>query len=165
MDIRLNIKKYVAMMIIATILFSCQPTYNYADLDNYYGLDFPEKKSIKKSKEDKDITFWINTYKQQVFYDCLFENYKNDSISKIMEKEDLFNPNDYIPLSFWPKMKEIGKNAIKYMPENGYFIETDFDRRRKYISKTCLNYFASKELDSIAKSEYKVFKKMNYYEE
>jgi len=51
------------------------------------------------------------------------------------------------------------------MPENDYFVETEFNRRRKFISKTCLDYFASKELDSIAKSEYKVFKKMNYYEE
>jgi hypothetical protein len=165
MDTRLNIKKYIAVIIIAIIFFSCKSTYNYADLDNYYGLDFPEKKSIRKSKDDEDITFWINTYKQQVFYDCLFENYKNDSISNIMEKEDLFNPSDHIPFTFWPKMREIGKNAIRYMPENDYFVETEFNRRRKFISKTCLDYFASKELDSIAKSEYKFFKKMNYYEE
>lgn len=49
------------------------------------------------------------------------------------------------------------------MPENNYFIETEEDEKKKYISKTCIDYFASREVDSIAKSEYKIFKKMNYY--
>lgn len=97
---------------------------------------------------------WIWEFKQGVFYDCLFENYKSDSIYKIMKKEDLFNPSDYIPFAYWEKMKTTEKNAISYMPENKYFIENEEDKKRKYISRTCLDYFTSRELDSIAKCEF-----------
>ncbi|WP_396176901.1 hypothetical protein [Flavobacterium sp.] len=162
MDTRIIIKFLITGIIILTLFFSCKSGSKYTDLDHYHGIDFPKKPSKKKDKEG-ELKFWINNYKQEVFYYCLFENYQNDSIMKMMGKEDLFNPNDYIPMPFWEKMKTLGKNAIQHMPENKYFIETEEDKKKKYISKTCLDYFASRELDSIAKNEYKIFKKMKYY--
>lgn len=37
---------------------------------------------------------WITAYKDAVFYSCIREGYKNDSIWFLMSKEDWFNPYD-----------------------------------------------------------------------
>lgn len=72
-------------------------------MDHYYGIEFP-KKLYKNKDEEGELKLWINNYKQKIFYYCLYENYQNDSIMKMMRKEDLFNLNDYIPFPFYEKM-------------------------------------------------------------
>ena len=39
--------------------------------------------------EDKNV--WINTFKSEVFYSCIKEGIKNDSVFKIIKKKDLLN--------------------------------------------------------------------------
>ena len=159
MVIRLKFKYLIVGIVIFALFFSCKSTRNRNDLNTYYGVDIV---AAQRMRGENEADYWIRTYKQQVFYACLTQNLKN---SNVMGNEDLGNPSDFIPFPFWPKMREVAKNAIRYMPKNEFISDDPEDRKRNFISSTCLNYLMSRELDSIAKNEYKVFKKMNYYKE
>lgn len=160
MDIKLIIKFFIVGITIPTIFFSCKSVNKHADLNNYYGIDIT---AAEKMRGENEADYWIRTYKQQVFYNCLYYGYKDKSIYEMLGKEDLGNPSDFIPFPFWPKMDEVGKNALRYMEKNDFISDDPEDKKKNFISKTCLNYLVSRELDSIAKNEYKKFKKMNYY--
>lgn len=73
-----------------------------------------------------------------------------------MEKEDFVsNPSDIVSHVFTPKIDSVGKNVIRYMKKNEFISEYPEDKKLNFISGTCLNYYTSRELDSIAKNEYK----------
>jgi hypothetical protein len=105
-------------------------------------------------KEDKK--YWINNFKSEVFYECLKEGYQNDTIFKLIAKKDLFNTREYFEFNLIDSAKVLGKSIIKKMP-SPYINLDEIDLKNKnFISMSCLNYYASRELDSIAKKAYKV---------
>ena len=111
--------------------------------------------NFKYRNDDKKV--WINTFKSEVFYECLREGFKNDTIFKLMSEKDLFNSYDAIDFTTIDFARELGKKIIIKMPAP--YIKIDLGEeyllKKNFISYNCLNYYASKELDSIANSEYK----------
>lgn len=137
--------KKIISLIIPLIILSCS-TYK-------------RDKFIYRN-EDKKV--WINTFKSEVFYECLKEGYKNDTIFKLMAKKDLFNSYDAIDFTTINYARELGKQVIIKIPTPHIKIEVgnEYLKNKNFISYNCLNYYASKELDSIANIEYeKMLKK------
>ncbi|MGV9002662.1 hypothetical protein [Flavobacterium sp.] len=125
----------------------------FASCKNYNRDCFSYDESIKES--------WINSYKYEVCYGCLKEGIGNDSLRIILKKKDLFNKNLEIDFSTIDNARSIGKNIIINMPKP--FIKIDEEqndlKEKNFISYNCLKYYASKELDSIAKFEYEKYLK------
>lgn len=105
--------------------------------------------------DDKNV--WINTFKSEVFYQCLKDGYGNDTIFKMMSKKDLFNSYDAIDFKSIDTARVLGNEIIKKMPKPFIKIDSEEEHHlsKNFISYSCLNYYASRELDSIARSEYK----------
>lgn len=116
---------------------------------------------------DDTSNLWINAFKYQVFYTCLKEGINNDTLYKIMRNKDLFNPYDDIDILERKTASELGKKVIENLPKPTVIPHCDdcnesLQNSKNYISNNCLKYYASKELDSIAKIAYKLhLKKMN----
>lgn len=111
---------------------------------------------------NEDELTWVNTFKAEAFYSCLKERYPNkDSIFFEMGKSDLFNLFEGIDTENIDYARSLGKKIAVQMPKP--FIKIDGDeekmRSKNFISYNCLNYYASRELDSLAKAAYKAFKK------
>ena len=137
--------KKIILLILPFIILSCSTQ---------------KRDKFEYRNEDKKV--WINTFKSEVFYECLKEGFKNDSIFKLMEKKDLFNSYDAIDFTAIDFARELGKQIIKKMPVPYIKIEVgnEYLKNKNFISYNCLNYYASKELDSIANIEYeKMLKK------
>ena len=137
--------KKIIILILPFIILSCSTQ---------------KRDKFEYRNEDKKV--WINTFKSEVFYECLKEGFKNDSIFKLMEKKDLFNSYDAIDFTAIDFARELGKQIIKKMPVPYIKIEVgnEYLKNKNFISYNCLNYYASKELDSIANIEYeKMLKK------
>lgn len=135
MDFRLKImKKY---FVILSLFFLACSASKQSHINNNY---------------DKA---WINAFKDKYFVSCLKESYKNDSIFKMIDEVDLYNPYDgfYTIDEYVVKAEKLGQNISKDIPSTNY---KDYGKSNYYMA-TCLHYYASKELDSIAKSEYKKF--------
>jgi len=104
---------------------------------------------------------WITAYKQDVFYSCLQESYRNDSIFILMRKEDMFNGlGDF---SMIDRARLLGKRIANGILSRDYLIDADHINMKyppKPISATCLRFYESRELDSIARAEYfSIYKK------
>jgi len=156
MDTRL-IFTFLLTGIVCALTISCKSIKKETNLNKYHGLDIV---AAERMRGETEADYWIRTYKQQVFYSCLTQNFKNDSVFVLMGKEDFVsNPSDIIPFSFWKKIDSVGKNAIRYMKKNEFISDNPEDRKLNFISGTCLNYYTSKELDSIAKCEFKKYLK------
>lgn len=104
---------------------------------------------------------WINAYKYEAFYGCIKEGIGNDSLRIILEKKDLFNLNSDMDFSTIDNARKLGKKIIKNMPNAYIKIDKGEEhlKDKNFISNTCLMYYASRELDSVAESEYKISKK------
>ena len=144
MDFKLKIMKFRTIIsILLLILTSCK---------TYHGDKFYYRGELKSNEK-----FWINSFKYHVFYECLKEGYQNDSIFKLMGKKDLFYPSDDINLSY-PE-RALGKKIIENMPLPYIHIDDKDITGMNFISASCVQYYASRELDSIAKKYYKDYLK------
>ncbi len=123
-----------------------------------------QRKNKKPIEIDKKN--WIETYKTSVFWSCFRESYSNDSLVKLIAKKDFIYQNEV--LADWEiieNSEEIGKKqakSIKKITVYPKFEEGNKEEffKKNYFLKNCLNYYVSKELDSIANSEYeKMLKK------
>lgn len=98
-------------------------------------------------------------YKDEVFYACIKEGYQNDTIFKLMGKKDFFSPLASVNIAEANNADILGKKIIQNMPKPIIPLCDDCNQKEllkmNYISSNCLNYYASKELDSIARIEYK----------
>jgi hypothetical protein len=146
--IKQNNMKKIFLLIIITTFFSC----NSYKRDKFY-----------YRKDDKNG--WINTFKAEVFYECLREGYQNDTVFKIIAKKDLFNSYDGFEFNVIDSAKILGSSIIKKMPKPYINMDNEDLKERNFISMTCLNYYASKELDSIAKKAFKEHLKKNKKDE
>ena len=98
---------------------------------------------------------WIDAFKDQVFFNCLRESYSDRKVFEIIEKYDAFNPYDGLDSENIILAKKLGEEISKNIPPP---IMCDGCKGgQNYFMATCLHYYASKELDSIAKAEYKKF--------
>jgi hypothetical protein len=114
----------------------------------------------------KNQNEWINMYKTDFFLSCLRKGYKNDTIFKLIAQNDLLVP--YEPILFhYDRIDALAVKLIKNIPKAIYphcddctEEEEKEDLKKNYICASCLNYYASKELDSIAKKAYQKHIKM-----
>lgn len=134
------------LIFISTILFfiSC----------NVYKRD----KFVYRNNDEK---VWINTFKTEVFYSCINEGIGSDSLIKVLKANDLFNIYDGYPIVEIEKARIFGKKIISNMPKPYIKIDNDenYLKNKNFISYSCLNYFASRELDSIAKKAFNEYLK------
>ena len=104
-------------------------------------------------------------YKTDVFLSCLRKGYKDDSFFYQIAKKDLLVPYEPI-LSYYNRIDTLTTKVIKNMPRpifphcDDCTKEEELEMGKKnYICASCLNYYASRELDSIAKKAYKDYLK------
>ncbi len=97
---------------------------------------------------------WINSFKETVFIECLKQSYGNDTILVLIGKKDLLNTYDGIDFSDLDNAKSIGKEIAINIPDPEYKFD-DYKIGQKYYMSSCLRFYASRELDSIAHVEYK----------
>jgi hypothetical protein len=118
-------------------------------------------KKEKFTYRNDDEKVWINTFKTEVFYSCINEGFGNDSIIRVLKSKDLLNIYDGFPTNEIDKARVIGKKIISDMPKPYIKIDNDEShlKNKNFISYSCLNYYASRELDSIAKKAYKTYLK------
>ena len=111
----------------------------------------------KFSYQPDEKQAWINAYKYEVFYGCIKEGIGNDSLRIILRKKDLFSPYSDMDFSTIDDARKRGKQIIEKMPDAYIKIDKGEEhlKEKNFISNTCLMYYASRELDSIAKSKYK----------
>lgn len=107
---------------------------------------------------------WINSYKYEAFYGCMKEGLKNDSLRIILQNTDLFNPSGEIDFNTIDGARKNGELIILNAPKP--FVKLDLGEEnllnKNFNSFNCLNYFASRELDSIARKEYKKYLMKDY---
>lgn len=89
---------------------------------------------------------------------CIREGYKNDTIFHLMKKKDLLNSME-MDLSVLNLQIKLGKEIGGNIPRPYKKIDDPRDVSKKLILTSCLHYYASKELDSIARAEYKRYKR------
>lgn len=119
--------------------------------------------NFKYRNDDKKV--WINTFKTEVFYSCLNEGYKNDSLRIIFQNKDLFNLYDGYDIETIDFARKIGKQIIIKMPFPNIKIDIGEEnlKKKNFISYNCLNYYASKELDSIANKKHDEYLKQKLH--
>jgi hypothetical protein len=108
---------------------------------------------------------WINMFKTRVYFSCIQKGYKDKNIFELISREDLMVPYD--PIYFeYGKIDTLTAKIIKNIPKPIYPNCDDCSEeeqqeiiKKNYICATCLNYYASRELDSIAKAAYKKYQK------
>ena len=78
---------------------------------------------------------------------------------KIIKKKDLLNIYDGYPIKNIDSARSLGKKVIAEIPRPFIKIDNDEEylKNKNFISYSCLNYYASRELDSIAKKAYKEY--------
>jgi hypothetical protein len=107
----------------------------------------------KLNQEQNYKKFIVDDFKDKVFCACLLEGYKDnklgDSIFRLMAKKDLFMLSDDMDFKRDSVTKELGRMVIKNMPPPRVHTESDITGKN-FIITSCLRYFDSRELDSIA---------------
>ena len=134
------LNKILLLLAAVTCLLSCSPTSKKKSGFDYQTSDNP----------------WIDAFKDQVFFACLKESYPNDSIFRLIEKRDVFNPYDGLNPENLEKAKHLGQFLSQNIPPAS-MCEGCADGQNYYMA-TCLHYYASSELDSIARAQYRKYK-------
>lgn len=111
------------------------------------------KNSYQRFDYNKSNNPWVEAFKDNVFFAILKEGYKNDTIFRLIEKKDAFNPYDNLSPDALDQIKELAKDLIKNMPKPA-MCENCKDGENYYMANA-LHYYASYELDSIANEAYK----------
>lgn len=140
-------KTIIFLGLVLSIFYSCD-TYKRTKFEYHFG---------------KNENEWINMYKTQFFLTCLRKGYNDDAILKLIAQKDLLVP--YEPVLFqYDKIDTLATRIIKNIPKPIYphcddctEEEEKENLKKNYICASCLNYYASKELDSIAKNVYKKY--------
>ena len=96
---------------------------------------------------------WIDAFKDQVFFSSLKESYKSDSIFKLIEKKDAFNPYDGLSPDAFNKARALGIQLVKNMPPPSMCEYCKGDMN--YYMAIALHYYKSEELNRLARTEFK----------
>lgn len=102
---------------------------------------------------------WKNNFKTEFFVKCLQKGINNDTLTRILTSKDLlyYNAN---PLEFqhqWADSLALDVIQNQPLPIFPHCEDCDESReaKKRFICGNCLNYYASRELDSIAEVAYK----------
>ncbi|MFA6087022.1 hypothetical protein [Mucilaginibacter sp.] len=132
-------KNKILMLIALTVILGCSPT------------------AYPKFDYNNGPNPWVNAFKDQVFFASLRESYKNDTIFSLIERKDALNPYDGLSLEALQKAKQLGKDLVKKMPPPAMC--DGCTAGMNYYMANALHYYNSRDLDSIAKSEYKKYQR------
>jgi hypothetical protein len=103
--------------------------------------------SVQKKQQKAD---WINSYKRQVFISCL--NVQNRELSKNDVSESI--NADILGNTYYLKQADsLGKGFYRLIRPSKIL---DHNNNRALVNG-CLEYYESKQLDSMAKSAYKEY--------
>ncbi len=101
----------------------------------------------------------VTLFKEEVFVECLKESYQNDTIFKLISKKDISGSHDFIVwITEIEIARKLGREFADNIPDPEYKFD-DYKIGQKYYMSSCLKYYASRELDSIAQIEYKKYLK------
>ena len=140
-------KNKIVIIVIGCVLWSCT-TYKRNKFEYHFGNNNNQ---------------WINMYKTKFFFNCLRKGYNNDAFFESIAKKDLLFP--YEPILFnYDRIDTLATKVIKNMPKPIFphcddctEAEEIEEAKKNYICASCLNYYASRELDSIARKAYKEY--------
>lgn len=113
---------------------------------------------LAKFDYNKSSNPWIDDFKDQVFFECLRQSYKSDTIFKLIEQKDAFNPYDGLSIEALQKAKQLARDFVKNMPPATC---EGCGEGVNYYMANSLHYCNSKDLDLIAQEEYKKYVKKN----
>lgn len=107
----------------------------------------------KKEVQDKEEQQWIFAFKASTFSSCLKHNGAviNNDASPSLEFQAL------VDLNAVDKADSLAKSYSKIIEERAAWLGEDF-KGYKAVVNGCLTFYESKELDSIARAEYKKFR-------
>lgn len=111
------------------------------------------KKTYHRFEYNKSDNPWVEAFKDNVFLSILRESYQNDTIFKLLEKKDTFNPYNGLSGDALDQTKQLATKFIKNMPKSA--ICENCKEGENYYMANSLHYYASCELDSIACEAYK----------
>lgn len=98
---------------------------------------------------------FVDFFKIQVYCSCLKHGYENKQIMELIYKEDLLGGYDGLANDLiQEEINTIGKQIASTIKPETYL---DFENKKR-ITATCLNFYNSKDLDSLAKSIYEKYK-------
>lgn len=140
-------KIYLQLGIVVFVLCSCSAKKNL-------NINFFEE-------NEKQI--WINSFKYQVFYGCLVESAKNDSIFLILKNKDLLSKSLELDFEMIDSARKLGAKFVSKIPKPFIKFEPENVNKNFYCYE-CLRYYASKDLDVIARNKYKKFLKSKLLE-
>lgn len=144
-------KKLIFIFLI--IIYSCKST-NGLKSHEYYGGKFS---SQIDTVVENDV--WIQSFKKEVFFECLKKGYKNDSIFKLIQKEDLFCTYENMLFNDIKRARYFGDSISKKIKSSIYQYDDVIMNNKRYVICTCLDFYTSRDLDSIAKEEYERYLK------
>ncbi|PWN59908.1 hypothetical protein [Chryseobacterium viscerum] len=112
-----------------------------------------------KTQGNPDQFFYTKRFRDNVFYKCLqfgYGNSLNIKIGKLMNQKDLFTQYDE-PLIKEDSLQNIlAKKIIENLPLPYIHVEDKNSIKGKnFIISTCLSYYESRDLNSIAEKMYK----------
>lgn len=118
---------------------------------------YPRKKYTPNFGTEKQG--WKNNFKTEFFVKCLQKGINNDTLTRIVTSKDLLYYNAD-PLEFQHHLADSLSNVvIQNLPVPMFPHCEDCDetqeKKKRFICGNCLNYYASRELDSIAEVAYK----------
>ncbi|MBX2953333.1 MAG: hypothetical protein KF870_12570 [Leadbetterella sp.] len=143
------LNRTVTYCVIVVISLYCSSCNLYKDRFSYVQL-----KNEKQS--------WIDSYKYEAFYGCIKGGVGNDSLRVILRRKDLFYPNSEIGFKYIDDARARGKAVIEKTPPPYIKIdigEEEWFEGKNYISFTCLNYYASRDLERLARRKHKESRK------
>ena len=113
------------------------------------------KNIYPKFEYDKSENPWIDAFKDRVFFSALKEAYKSDTlIFKLIKKKDALNPYDGLSLEDINNADKIGITLIKkILPPS---MCENCSQGMNYYMATALHYYKSKELNNIARNNFKI---------
>lgn len=130
-------KTLLIVIAILAALTSCKIKYKYPKFDY-----------VKNTEVNPCIT----AFKDRVFLSILRESFKGTDAVKEMNKKDVGNPFDgiYSPELF-RKIDSIGQDFVRKMPSP--VLCDECTKEQNYFIAQALHFYASSDLDSIAKAE------------
>ena len=143
-------KKILYLLFICSLIFSCSTS-----------------KELREDRKSWDYKNWDNKFKKRAVSLCILKGYENKKI------ENLINENDYSfysPLgkAIFDKALEpiINKEIIKIRldsikKDNTYPNDLKSIYQKRNVFDYCLNFYESKQLDSITRIEKKKWKKID----
>lgn len=151
MDIKL--KRIVMFVVCLKLIQSCNPSYTREKFEYRSNRHLEKKNNIEEN-------FFNRSFRDGFFYSCLSYGYRenklNDSIFALMDKKDLFSPSDDPNPKTLKIQDSLAKVVIDKLPSPYLHIEDENSIKGKnFIISTCLCYYESNELDSIAQKLYK----------